>query len=132
MMADKTIQDVDIDRECNRAVEGERVWVLLTHIKPDRRQEFEHFIHDFIAPISARSEPNVLNRTRFLLPAEPNEDGTYTYVFLMDPVVKDGIYSFEKILSLDYSPEETAVHLKLWNDSLASPQVGYEVIQANW
>jgi hypothetical protein len=50
----------------------------------------------------------------------------------MDPVVPDGEYSFEKLLPLAYSPEETEELTKLFIESLASDQVWYEVTQSAW
>jgi hypothetical protein len=127
-----TAQNQEVEKEYLRAVDGEKMWVLLNHVKPDRRKEFERFMHQIIKQIGARSEPHVLNRTRILHPTGPNEDGTYTYIFLMDPVVQDGEYSFEKLLSLAYSPEEAGELIKLFNESLASGQVAYEVTQTAW
>jgi hypothetical protein len=131
-MNTQTVQNPEIQRENLRALDGEKMWVLLNHVKPDRRKEFEHFMHEIIKQIGVRSEPHVLNRTRILHPTEPNEDGTYTYIFLMDPVVEDGEYSFEKLLSLAYSPEEAGELIKLFNESLVSNQVGYEMTQTAW
>jgi hypothetical protein len=128
----QTIQDEETQRECIRAVDGEKMWVLLNHVKPDRRKEFERFMHEIIKQIAVRSEIHVLNRTRILHPTEPNEDGTYIYILLMDPVVPDGEYSFEKLLQLAYSPEEAEELLKLYTESLSSNQVGYEVTQTAW
>lgn len=127
-----TNQDAEIQRECVHAVEGEQVWVILNHVKPDRRVEFERFMHEIIAPIAERSEPDVLNQTRILHPAGPNEDGTYTYVILWDPVVPDGEYNLYKLLLLAYTPEESDDLIKLFSESLASDQLGYEVTQTAW
>jgi hypothetical protein len=35
-------------------------------------------------------------QTRWLTPAQQNEDGTWTYVFIMDPVVADANYEIEQ------------------------------------
>jgi hypothetical protein len=126
------IHDEENQRERIRAVDGEKMRVLLNHVKPDRRKEFERLMHEIIKQIAVRSEIHVLNRTRILHPTGPNEDGTYTYIFLMDPVVPDGEYSFEKLLQLAYSTEEAEELSKLFSESLVSPQVGYEVIQTAW
>lgn len=122
----------ETQKECLRAVDGEEMWVLLNHVKPDRRKEFERFMHEIIGKIGAQSELHVLNRTRLLHPTKPNKDGSYTYIFLMDPVVADGEYSFEKLLPLAYSPEEVKNLLPLFYDSLVSDQVGYVVTQTAW
>jgi hypothetical protein len=58
--------------------------------------------------------------------------GSYTYIFLMDPVVPDGEYNFNKLLLLAYSAEEAKNLLPLYYDSLVSDQVGYVVTQTAW
>jgi hypothetical protein len=128
----QTNQNEEIPNERLRAVDGEKILVVLNHVKPDRRKEFERFMHEIIGPITARSEIHVLNRTRILHPTGPNEDGTYTYIFLMDPLVPDGEYNIEKLLLLTYPPEEAGELLKLLSESLASAQVLYEVTQTAW
>ena len=131
-MNKQTTREEETQRECIRAVDGEKMQVLLNHVKPDRRKEFEHFMHEIIKQIAVRSELHVLNQTRILHPSGPNADGSYTYIFLMDPVVPDGEYGFEKLLLLAYSPEEAEELIKLFSESLVSPQVEYEVTQTAW
>jgi hypothetical protein len=89
-------------------------------------------MHEIIKQIAVRSEPDALNRTRILHPTGPNEDGTYTYIFLMDPVVPDGEYGFDQLLAHAYPPEEIEELSKQFTESLATPQVGYEVTQVAW
>jgi hypothetical protein len=131
-MANPIVEDQEVVQNFDRAVDGEKVWVLLNQVKPDKSEAFEQFMHKIIKPITEQTEPEVLYRTRILHPTQPNEDGTLTYVFLMDPVVPDGEYNFEKILLKAYSPEETKNHLEILGNCLVSPQVSYEVIQKNW
>ena len=76
-----------------RADEGELVWIILNHVKPDKRQQFEEFMDimnlvfdDLIkADKVSTEEAMVWKQMRFLHPTEANEDGSYTYVFLADP-----------------------------------------------
>ncbi len=131
-MNKQTKKEEGKQQEWFRAVEGEKMVVLLNHVKPDRRKEFEHFMHGIITPIAKRSEPDVLNRTRILHPTGPNEDGTYTYIILWDPVVPDGEYNLYNLLLLAHSTEESDDLIKLFSESLASDQLGYEVIQTAW
>ncbi len=125
-------QSLDIQKECLRAVDGEKMWILLNHVKPDRREEFERFVHVIIKQIAVRTEPYVLNRTRILHPTGPNEDGTYPYIFLVDPFVPDGVYDINTLLSQAYPPGEIEEIIKLFTESLATPQIGYEITQVPW
>jgi len=70
--------------------------------------------------------------TRFLHPAEQNEDGTYTSVFLMDPLVEDADYDIVSLLTKAYGQEKAEEYVQLWGETLAGPQVGYDLIQSPW
>jgi hypothetical protein len=116
-----------------RADEGELVWIILNHVKPDKRQQFEEFMnimdqvfYDLIKTdkISAE-ESKVWKQMRFLHPTEANEDGSYTYVFLADPW-KEGVESrISYWLRKKYSEEEAQKYGKMFSDSLMHPQVSY-------
>ena len=120
------------ERETIRAHQGEDVWVLLNHVKADKCGEYEHFLHEILKPALAHIHPETYNKVRVLHPSLPNKEGTYTYIFLMDPVVADGIYNIEEILRSFYRPELADEYMKIWNDSLASPQIEYDMIQSPW
>jgi hypothetical protein len=107
------------------------VWVLLNHVKADQRTAFETFAYEHLMPAVekvASSDPVVKrlrNHTRLLVPKEPNADGTYTYIWLMDPVVPEADYSYRGILSKVYSKERTDAALALVDGAMSGPQVGY-------
>jgi len=118
-----------------RAAKGEKVWVLLNHVKPDRRETFEKFIHEIFWPQAVKLEPadqKAFRQTRVLHPVEQNEDGTYTYVFLMDPLIPDASYSILNFLEKMYSEEKAKEYYKMFTESLNRPQEGYEVIQSEY
>lgn len=131
-MQSGTARNEDVARETIRAAEGERMWVLLNNVKADKREQHEHFILDILMPVVEKVEPSVLRPTRFLCPTEQNEDGTYTFVYLMDPVIEGGDYDILNLLKKAHSEEQAEEYFQLWNESLASPQVGYELIQSAW
>lgn len=120
------------ERENIRAHEGEDMWVLLNHIRPEKRESIEHFLHAILMPALAHTHPETYNKVRVLHPSLPNEDGTYTYIFLMDPVVLDGIYNINDILHEFYKPEQADEYMKIWDEALAVPQVEYDMIQSAW
>lgn len=116
-----------------RAKENETVWVLLNHIKPEKRQQFEKFIHEIFWPASRRlrkSDRQLFDQTRVLHPTEKEGDGTYTYVFIMDPVVKGGDYSIEKLLIKEYGKGKGNEYIKMFNDCLAAEQTGWVLMQS--
>ena len=131
-MTNTTVRDTSVPRDTIRASAGEKVWVLLNHIKADKREAFEHFMQNILIPAAQKVAPDVYRHVRFLQPTEPNEDGTYTYIFLPDPVLPDAEYSIEELLKQAYPEEQVTEYMQRWKDSLASPQVGYEVVQTSW
>ena len=115
-----------------RAHTGEDVWVLLNHVRAEKCQEFEHFVHQVLMPALSHIHPETHNKTRILHPMLPNADGTHTYIFLMDPVVADGMYSISGILYQYYQPNLADKYVAMWNEMLASPQVEYDMVQSAW
>jgi hypothetical protein len=113
-----------------RAATGDHVWVLLNHVKADMREQFEWFVHELIWPLAQKAEPHMARQSRVLHPTEQNDDGTYTYVFLLDPVVEGGDYIFENLLRRTHSEEKVAEYMQIWENTLASPQIGYFVTQS--
>jgi hypothetical protein len=120
------------ERENIRAHQGEDVWVLLNHIRAEKRGAFEHFLHAILMPAIAHTHPETYNKIRVLHPSLANKDGTYTYIFLMDPVVTDGIYNFNNILFEFYRPELAKEYMKIWDESLATSQIEYDMTQSDW
>ena len=118
---------------CFRAAEGDTMWVLLNHIKADKCEQFEKFVHEILRPIVLKSEPinqQAINYFRSLHPVKMNKDSTYTYVFLMDPVFKNANYQVSYYLKKEYDEAKTKEYLKMFNECYASPQTGYTLIQS--
>jgi hypothetical protein len=120
------------DEATRRAAVGERVWVLLNRVKADKRELHEKFVHDVLRPAALQVSPTIMQKVRFLHPTEPNEDGTYTYIFLMDPVVDGADYSIENLLKQVHGEEKGQEYNQMWLDSLTEEQTGYEVTESSW
>jgi hypothetical protein len=118
-----------------RAVNGQRMWIRLNHVKADKRELFERYIHDILRPAVERVEPAMARQVRFLHPTEPEEDGTYTYVFLMDPLIEGASYDeydIGTLLRRAYGDTQAEEYDRMWDEALASPQTGYELLQSGW
>lgn len=118
-----------------RASKGDTVWVVLNHVKSDKREQFEKFIHEIFWPASNKlgpAEQQAFKQTRVLHPVEPNEDGTYTYVFLMDPVISGANYSILNYLEKMYGEKKAQEYAAMFNDALNTPQVGYTLVQSEY
>lgn len=74
-----------------RSKEGDQVWLIVNYVKAESKQAFEKFMEEvFFKALTTSKIPEraeQYQKTRWLLPAQQNEDGTWTYVFIMDPVV---------------------------------------------
>jgi hypothetical protein len=120
------------------AASGDPMRVIINHVKADKRAQFEKYIYEVLLPAvekNAESDPiskNILEQTRMLEPSQANEDGSYTYIWLMDPYVEDADYSYKGILTRVHGPEETEKYLSMARECLAVPQVFYRVKQGRW
>ena len=116
-----------------QAKTGERVDIVITTVKAGKQQQFEDFMTKFGAVVekAAQKDKSIKEaNVRPLYPTKPNEDGTFTYVFLMDPVHPDpnGI-NIPEILRRVLSAEEVAKLIKYGDDAVAGPQQVLELVQ---
>ena len=128
----------NINSQTTESKQGDPMWVILNHVKADKRQQFEKFAYEVLLPaLEENAKSNLTTRkmigqTRMLEPRRANKDSSYTYIWLMDPLVIDAIYSYPGILKRVYSPEETKKYISMNNECLVSPQVAYPVKQGRW
>ncbi len=117
-------------RFTRRATEGEHVWVILHQVRAEKRDQYEQVMHEIVAPAVAQAMPTAYLQTRFLHPTEPNDDGSYTYIFLMDPVVEGVDYSIEPLLKQVYGDERAADYSQVLDDAMIGAQRGYALVQS--
>ncbi|MFN2302514.1 MAG: hypothetical protein ACK2TV_02160, partial [Anaerolineales bacterium] len=108
------------------------VWVVLNHVNADQWEKHKEFVMNTLIPAAQKIVPAEMGQTRFLYANEPNEDGTYTSVFLMDPVVENGNYDIEDILKKAHGDEQGQAFEEIWEQTLAVDQVGFSVKQSAW
>jgi hypothetical protein len=109
--------------------------VVVNEVKPERRADFERFVFEIFWPKAAglsAAEQRVFRQTRVLRPAAPNPDGTYTYLFIMDPLISGASYDIEHYLAKMYGPQKAPTHYRLFSESLARPQSQHRVIQSQF
>ena len=117
------------------AAEGDTIWVVVNHIKQDKRAQFEKFIYETFWPASGKLTPNAqraFTHTRVLNPAGPEEDGTYTYIFLMDPVLEREDYGIESLLRKMYPRAQADAYYKMFLESLARDGTHYKMLQSKF
>jgi hypothetical protein len=131
-MSEETSGPGDVSYPVSRASEGERLYVFMNRVKADKCELHEHFVHEILYPAALKVAPTTVRQVRFLHPTEANDDGTYAYFFLMDPVIEGADYNIESLLKQVYGEEKAQEYNQIWFDTLAEPQVAYEVIQSPW
>ena len=109
--------------QTNRAKSNETVWLCTYKVKADKRQQYEHFVHDIFwkgASKLSGNERKVFSQTRIMHPEKAEKDGTYLYSFLMDPVIKNANYDILSITKKMYGAEKGAEYYKLFEDAITS------------
>ena len=120
------------------ASSSEPMWVILNHVKADKRDQYEKFVYKVLLPalemsaLDDSSSSKIIEQTRMLEPRRANKDSSYTYIWLMDPLVKKANYSYPGILNRVHSPEEAEKYISMHNECLVGPQVSYPVKQGRW
>ena len=91
------------------AQQDQEVWVAAYRVKADKRKVFEDFVRTRLYPSIDRSKPEqdlVAKQTRLIIPTEPEKDGSYRYMFIMDPVVDGADYSIENLIISKHGKKE--------------------------
>jgi hypothetical protein len=117
----------------NRAAQGDTVWVVLNRIKSDKCHQFEKIIHEIFWPkaeVLPLDEQQAFAHTRFLHPVKMNDDSSYVYVFLMDPVLPGANYSILYYLKKMYGQEQGKAYFQMFQECYVQKQEGYAVIQS--
>ena len=129
---------ISCENNKNVASSGEPMWVILNHVKADKRDQYEKFVYKVLLPALEMSalddsiSSKIIEQTRMLEPRRANKDSSYTYIWLMDPLVKEANYSYPGILNRVHSPEEAEKYISMQNECLVGPQVSYPVKQGRW
>lgn len=111
------------------------MWVVVNHVKPDKRAQFERFVYEIFWPAASKLDTRAqrtFNHTRILNATVPEEDGTYSYIFLMDPLISGEDYWIDSILGKMYSKKEAETYYKLFTESLARDGEHYVVVQSRY
>src|SRR5262245_50918174 len=118
-----------------QAKKGERVNIVITTVKAGKQHQFEDYMTKFEAAVEKARKMDatmekVAAQTRALYPAKANEDGTFTYVFLMDPVLPDpSSYDMIEILKMVLKEDEVNRLEEQLEDAMGGPQQVLELVQ---
>jgi hypothetical protein len=113
-----------------RALSGEIVWVCISIVKPDQREEFARFVREVKAPAVRAVKPGPHATVRLLEPVAPNADGTWSFIWLMDPVLPGETYEIEPLFEEYYGHQQAVEHLRHWREMHVGDQLFYESVQS--
>lgn len=114
-----------------RAGKNSPVWVVLNYVKSDKVQQFEDFNLNYLKSAGDEFFPEMTKTVRFLKSEKPNADGTFTYFFLMDPVMKGADYQMKSVLEAKYGKEKTDEYLKMYTECIKKHEL-FETVQTGW
>ena len=107
----------------NTSQTDEKIWIITLQIKEASKADFEKWMNDiFWTPMKNTQDPILKKQyatSRWLSPAQMNENKTWTYAFLIDPVIKGADYDIEHYLVNTYGEEKGKGYYKQFEDFMA-------------
>ncbi len=117
-----------------QAKSGETVMVWAYPVKAGKQKQYERFVHDIFWPGAKKlsaSGQRVFKQTRVMHATKANADGTYTYLFIMDPYIVGEDYDIESLVKKMYGTKQGAEYYKLFAGAVvAGKDVGYRTMQS--
>ncbi len=119
-----------------RAAAGDTVSLVQYYVRPDGRERFEQFVRESYWPAVqrvAQTEPARVRgfmQTRIVYPVRANPDGTFTYVFLLDPMVSGESYRILELLQSVYPEDEAQQRYRQWAETWARPFTSQVFVQS--
>ena len=114
-----------------RATADGTVWIIANYVKADKVAQFEEFNLKILKPAGDEVAPELAKTVRFLKPSKQNQDGTYTYFYLMDPALNNGDYEITKILAAKYGKEKADEYYKMYTNCQKKNEMNVAV-QTGW
>ena len=107
--------------------------IVLNPVKADKVAQFEEFNQKYLSPAGAEVTPDARKTVRIQKPAGQNKDGTFTYVYLMDPYVENYNYDIYNILETKFGKEKGEEYFKMFTDCLKDGKTqSYQLIETDW
>ena len=112
---------------------GDTIWVIINPVKADKRAQWEEFVRIFWgAGLQAKDSKTraSFTGTRVLFPTRANADGSFSYLFIMDPHISGNSYAIESLARQLLPEAEAARILGLMNDARSAPATSFAVTEA--
>lgn len=117
-----------------QAAEGDTLFLAFHDVKAESKEEYEQLSHEMLLDQISETDQQaqyISTLLRMLHPTKANEDGTYTYLYIFDPIYQ-GNYSFNTLnLFTQIYGEEKGKELDAqYAATLAGDQRSYFMIQS--
>ena len=113
------------EKEENRAKKDDRVLIVIVKVKGDQKEAFEKWIDEVLYTALRNSERLMkkaqLKTTRWMEPVRANEDGSWTYSWIMDPIIPKTDYDIPTFLNDAYGEELGKEHWASYMAFMAEP-----------
>jgi len=113
------------DKEFTRAKTNDKILIVIVKVKDEAKLEFESWIKDVLYAALYASESEMkkaqLKATRWLEPTAQNKDNTWTYSWIMDPLIPNTNYDIPRFLDLEYGEEIGKSHWEKYLTFMAAP-----------
>ncbi len=125
---------ISYPKEQFRAGEGQNAFFAFLDVKADMKEEFEQMMHDMIFDKAAEADHQaefIAGKSRILHPFKENDEGTLTYLVMIDPMY-EGNYNFTtgNLLRKIYGEEKGKELSDRFDATLAGPQKSYFMTQS--
>ena len=121
------------NKEEVRAKEGDKMMIIFNTVKADAKQDYMKFMENLFFPmVRDHKKPMIREqhlKTRWLGPVTQNEDGSWTFVYLMDPLVENGNYQFPPLFEEKFGQEKAKELLEQYSSFLAAPMRVHSLVQ---
>ena len=124
-----------------RAGVDEVAWVVLNHIKYDKKEQFNDVLsNEVMTAVREYRDPDdekhalnlqANNTLRVLRPAAMNKDSTWTLIFMADPYIEGANYNIGRPLRQKYGEDGAEEVFGRWSECFNSGQLIYMVNQTD-
>lgn len=117
-----------------RAMEGDTLFLAFHDVKAESKEEYERLSHEMLFDRISETDQQaqfISTKFRMLHPTEANEDGTFTYLFIFDPMYS-GNYAFNttNLFTQIYGEERAQELDEQFAATMAGPQRSYLMVQS--
>ncbi len=118
---------IDAEKESVRAKTGDVISVDLLSVSDDHKQEFETWVADVLYDALYKSDNPMkkaqLNAVRWFEPMSQNEDGSWSYCWIMDPIIPKTVYDIELFLKQELGADEAKMQWEKYLSMVTQQQV---------